>query len=132
MSNSEAAKICSKPIQWVPIDIYLSIFISYTPSFILGKLFLDRFWFNLTLLLYFKISQRIKQHQKPWPALIISSLALIMPLPIYHFPNKLATNLPNNILRNHPFCTFASFLIVSLTTFINTPDSSTDFTIFMV
>ena len=39
-------------------------------------------------------------------------------------PNKLAPNVPNSILRNPPFCSFASFLIVSL--FNNIPKSSRD------
>ena len=30
-----------KAIQWVPIDLYSSRFITYAPSFILGKLFLE-------------------------------------------------------------------------------------------
>ena len=41
--------------------------------------------------------------------------------------------MPNNILRNPPFCpSFVSFLIVSLTSFINNPDSSRDLTIFTI
>ena len=48
------------------------------------------------------------------------------------FPNKLAPKLPNKIPRNLPFCSFASFLIVSLTPFINKPDSSKDLTIFIM
>ena len=36
------------------------------------------------------------------------------------------------MLRNPPFCSFASFLIVSLTPFINKPDSLRDLTIFMI
>ena len=35
--------------------------------------------------------------------------------------NKLATNVTNNILRNHLFCFLASFWIVSLTPFNNKP-----------
>ena len=55
-----------------------------------------------------------------------------MSLPVNRFPNKLAPILPNNKLRNPPFCLFASFLIVSLTPFINEPDSSRDLTNFMI
>ena len=40
--------------------------------------------------------------------------------------------MPNNILKNPPFWCFASFLIVSLTHFINNPDSTRDWIIFMV
>ena len=32
--------------------------------------------------------------------------------------------MPNNILKNPPFCLFASFLIVSLTPYINNPGNS--------
>ena len=42
------------------------------------------------------------------------------------FHNKLAPKVPNNILRNPPFCSFASFTILLLTYFINKPDSSID------
>ena len=45
-------------------------------------------------------------------------------------PNKPAANVFNNIPRNPPFCSFALFSIVSLTTpFINTPNSLRDLTI---
>ena len=48
------------------------------------------------------------------------------------FPNKLAPNVHDNIPRNPLFYSFASFLIVSLTLFVNKPDSSSDVTIFMI
>ena len=35
---------------------------------------------------------------------------------------RIVTKVPNNIPRNPPFCSFASFLIVLLTPFINKPD----------
>ena len=54
-------------------------------------------------------------------------LVAITPLPANRFPNKLTPNVPNNILKNCHFSSFASFLIVSLTHFINKPDSSGDF-----
>ena len=66
------------------------------------------------------------------PALIVSSAALIVPLPAYRFHNKLAPNVPNNILGNLPFCSFASFSIVSLTLFINKPHYLRDLIIFMI
>ena len=53
----------------------------------------------------------------PTPALIVSLLA-------YRFSNKLASNVPNNIIKNPPFCYFISF--------INKPDSSSDLTIFRI
>ena len=45
-----------------------------------------------------------------------------MPLTATRFPNKLAPNVPNNILKNPLFRSLASFLIVSLTQFINKSD----------
>ena len=51
----------------------------------------------------------------------IPSPALIVPLPVNRFSNKLAPKVPNNIPRNHLLCPFPSFLIVSswdLTVFI--------------
>ena len=39
-------------IYWVPIDLYLSRFITYAPFFILGKLFLEQTRINLANLLY--------------------------------------------------------------------------------
>ena len=54
------------------------------------------------------------------------SPALIVPLHVNRFPNKLAPKVPNNIPINPPFCYLASSLIVSLTPFINNPNDSTD------
>ena len=68
----------------------------------------------------------------PSLAVISPSRALFVSLSVNKFSNKLALNVPNNVLRNLPFCTFASFLIVSLTYFVNKPDSSSDLTIFMI
>ena len=39
-------------------------------------------------------------------------------------PSKLTPNVPNNILKNHPFCSFVSFLIVSVTPFSKIFESS--------
>ena len=60
------------------------------------------------------------------------SPAVIVPLPVNRFPNKLAPNVPNNILRNQRFSCFASFLIVLLTLFTKNPLSLRDSTIFMI
>ena len=49
--------------------------------------------------------------------------------PDKRFPNKLAPNVPNNILKNPPFCSFTSFWAVSATPFKNKPESSGDFII---
>ena len=68
----------------------------------------------------------------PLPTLAIPSPALIIPLSANIFPNKLASNGLNNILRNLTFCYFASFLIVSLTPSNNIPESSRDLTTFKI
>ena len=60
------------------------------------------------------------------------SLALIVPLLVNIFLNKLESKVPNNIPRNPRFCSLASFVIVSLTPFINKPDYSRDLTIFII
>ena len=57
---------------------------------------------------------------------------LLTPLPVNRFSNKVAPNVPNNILRNRPVYSFALFLIVLLMPFITKPDSSRDLTIFMI
>ena len=73
----------------------------------------------------------------PYPALIIPSpvepyTALTIAFRANIFANKLATNVPNNLLRNPLFCFFVSFLIVSLTPSNNNTESSRDLTIFIV
>ena len=55
-----------------------------------------------------------------------------MPVSVDRFPNKVAPNVPYNILRNPLFCSFASFLIFSVTSFINQPDSSRNSIIFII
>ena len=60
------------------------------------------------------------------------SPALIVPLSFNRFPNQLATKVSNNILRNPPFCYFASFFIVSLTPYLSKPDSPRDSIIFII
>ena len=35
--------------------------------------------------------------------------ALTIPYPVNKFPNKLAPEVPKNILKNPPFCSFVSF-----------------------
>ena len=64
----------------------------------------------------------MRHPENSWPALTMPSLTPILPLPVNRFPNILAPNVPNNILRNPRFCYFASFLIVSLKPFINKSD----------
>ena len=71
---------------------------------------------------------------EPSPALTVPSPALITTLPDKFFvnrsPSKEAPNVPNNPLRNPPLCPLASFWIVSLTPFNNTPQSSSDLNYF--
>ena len=58
--------------------------------------------------------------------------ALITPFPINALPNILAANVPNNIERNLPFCSFVLFLIVSVIPCISNYDSSSDLTILII
>ena len=57
----------------------------------------------------------------PHPGTLASrpSLLVIAPVPVNIFPNKLAPKGPHEIHRNPSFCSFASFLVVSLISFIN-------------
>ena len=55
-----------------------------------------------------------------------------MPLSVDRFPNRLATKVPTNIPRNPPFFSLNSFLIVSLTLFIDHSDSSKGLTVLMI
>ena len=51
----------------------------------------------------------------PLPARTIPSPALIIPFPpVNKLPNKLAPNVPSNMLKNPPLCSLASFSIVLL------------------
>ena len=49
------------------------------------------------------------------PARITASPPLINLLPDSKFPNKIVPNVPNNVPRNPPSCSFTLFSIVSLT-----------------
>ena len=80
----------------------------------------------------------ILEERRPEPALKTPSKALFIsrhfpalftPRPVKRFPNKLASNVPNNILRYPPFCYFTSFWTVSVIPFNNKPESSRGFTI---
>ena len=58
--------------------------------------------------------------------------ALTIPFPAYKFPKKLAPKVPNNILKNLPFCSFDSFLIVLVTPFSEILESSRVWIIFFM
>ena len=80
-----------------------------------------KFRLILIIFLYFKNSQKIRRNEKFSPALIAPSSALITPLP---------ANVLNNTGGNPRFCSFVSFLIVSLIPFISNPHSLSDLTFF--
>ena len=48
----------------------------------------------------------------PCPVLYIRCPVLNNPFPVNKLPNKDASKVPNNILKNPPFCSFVLFLIV--------------------
>ena len=60
----------------------------------------------------------------PLPALTMPSPALIIPFPDNKLPNKLAPNVPINILKNPPLCSLVSFSFVFLTPFNKIPEFS--------
>ena len=60
------------------------------------------------------------------------SPAVFIPLPDTIFPNKLALNVPNNVLGNPPFYSLTSFWIASLTPFNNKPEYLRDLSIFII
>ena len=91
------------------------------------------------MLLYFRICWRMRQNQKSLsavsvavPALIIPSPASIMLLLVDRFADNIAPKKPKNSPRNSPFCSYASFLFVLLTPFINKSHSSGKLLIFMI
>ena len=53
-------------------------------------------------------------------------------MPVNRSPNKPATNVPNNKLKNQSFCSLASFSIALPTPFNNNPDFSREITIFRI
>ena len=61
----------------------------------------------------------------PAPALTIPSPTFIIPFPpVNKFLNKLAPNVPSNILKNPPLCSLVSFSIVLVTPFNKIPEFS--------
>ena len=77
-------------------------------------------------LVFFLLPGRAPARTIPSPALIIT-----FP-PVNKLPNKLAPNVPNNILKNPPLCSLVSFLIVLLTHFNKIPDFSRALIIFII
>ena len=71
------------------------------------------------------------RYLKSSSALITPSPALVTSLSVNALPNKIAANFPNSIGRNPPFCSFVSFLTVSLIYFTSNSDLSSDLTIFI-
>ena len=55
----------------------------------------------------------------------------ITSLPVNRFPTTRTFNVPNNALRNPPFCYSSSFLIVSLTPFMSKSHPLRDLVIFI-
>ena len=69
----------------------------------------------------------------PSPALAIPSPALIIPFPpVNQFPNKLAPNVPSNILKNPPLSSLVSFSIVLVNPFNKIPEFSNASIIFII
>ena len=68
----------------------------------------------------------------PLPARTIPLPALIIPFPVNKLPNKLAPNVPSNILKNPPLCPLVSFSIVLVTPFNKVPESSKASIIFII
>ena len=61
------------------------------------------------------------------------SPALIIPFsPVNKLPNKLAPNVPSNILKNPPLCSLVSFSIVLLTPYNKIPEFSRASIIFII
>ena len=59
------------------------------------------------------------------PLTTLPSPAFIIPFPpLNKLPNKLAPNVPSNILKNPPLCSLVSFSIVLLTPFNKIPEFS--------
>ena len=109
---------------------------TYTPSFILGKFFLEKTPLNLgSSLKQLVISVLLKGWSGTKNFLTIFPLpALLTPHPLIPFTtdkitgctNK-AAEVANKALRNLPSCFFVSSFTVSVTPLVNTPESSNDF-----
>ena len=107
------------------------------PMYIISQIRAIKFRLALIIFLYFKISKRMRWHQKfspGQPYLTVSSpvssqlflqlFLITTPQDILGFPakkisNKFSNNVPSNCHRLHLFCSFASFSIALLTFSIN-------------
>ena len=56
----------------------------------------------------------MRWYWKSWPAIIVSSPALTIPLPANRYPSKLAPKVSNEIPINPTLCPFSSFLILKI------------------
>ena len=80
-----------------------------------------------------KVTENLVFFLTPSPALITHSPARTIPFPpVNKFPNKLAPNVPSNILKNPPLCSLVSFSIVLVTPFNKIPEFSNASVIFII
>ena len=64
-------------------------------------------WYQTELLVFFLTPSPVRTI--PSPARVILSPARANPFPLNKLPNKLAPNVPSNILKNPPLCSLVSF-----------------------
>ena len=80
-----------------------------------------------------KVTANLVFFLTPSPALITPSPARTIPFPpVNKFPNKIAPNVPINILKNPPLCYLVSFSIVLVTPFNKIPEFSNASIIFII
>ena len=117
-----------------PFTIFLSRFITYAPSFILGKLFLEITPLNLgSYLRYLVTSILFKEwnRTKSFYQCILFPLILFTIEEITGCTNEGAKG-DNKAPRNPPYCFFISSFTVSVSPSINTPESCNDFMILII
>ena len=80
-----------------------------------------------------KVTANLVFFLTPSPAFITPSPARTIPFPpVNKFPNKLAPNVPINILKSPPLCYLVSFSIVLVTPFNKIPEFSNASIIFII
>ena len=103
------------------------------PMYIISQIRAIKFRLALIIFLYFKISKRMRWHQKFSPGqpylpvssqLFLQLFLITTPQDILGFPakkisNKFSNNVPINCHRLHLFCSFSSFSIALLTFSVN-------------